>query len=177
MDCVYNRLKEDADYIKKHELRKYIPDDTIYIATNAAHLLRPYFAKEKNVHIGYVRFPERNQKIWDYSFFHIALIPLEEIKAGTWLPPTTIYKATVEGKPLSAVAKRPSYDDLKGFEAIEKNQVDSTLFYFENYLKADPDNISMLSIMANIYQQLGRNDLAQPFINRINELLAEKFDD
>lgn len=177
VDFYYNSLKQDVDWFKKNELPKYKPTDTVYIATNAAHLLIPYFAKEKNVHVGYVRYPERNQKKWDYSIFHIALIPLEEIKAGTWLPSTALYKASVEGKPLSAVVKRPSYDDLKGFEAIQKNQVDSTLYYFNNYLKADPDNIQMLSIMANIYQQLGRTDISQQYVNQINRLLAESYED
>ncbi len=176
MDFYYNSLKQDAEWFKKNILPKYTPSDTIRVATNAAHLLNKYFKDNTNVMISYVRFPERNQSNWDYSIFHIALIPVEEIKAGTWLPPTTLFKATSAGRPLSAVAKRPSYDDIKGMKALENNNVDSALNYFDQYLKADPKDIQMLSIVANIYHQLHRDDLAQPYINKANQLMQEQED-
>jgi len=174
IDFYYNSLKQDADWFKENELPKYKATDTIVIASNAAHLLGKYFTKEKNVRILYVRFPERDQQYWDYSIFHIALIPLEEVKAKAWMPPTTLFVAKVKGQPLSAVAKRPSYDDLKGFEVLQRNQPDSILYYFNSYLQKDPNNIEMLSVMANIYHQLGKEELAQQYTAKINQLLVEK---
>ncbi|HXS37270.1 MAG TPA: glycosyltransferase family 39 protein [Flavipsychrobacter sp.] len=172
MDYYYNSMKQDADWFEKNILPKYKPTDTIIVASNAAHLIRQYFKNDKNVQVEYVRFPERDEKPWDYSIFHIALIPDEEIRSGTWLPSTTVYKAEVRGCVLSAIAKRPSYDDLKGFDALEKNQADSAIQYFTSYLKKDPNNVDMLNIMANIFHQLHRDDIAQQYAEQVNKLLA-----
>ena len=172
MDYYYNSLKQDADWFKKNELPKYKPTDTVILASNAAHIMIQYFKDNKNVKVLYVRFPERDQKKWDYSVFHIALIPEEEMRAGTWLPVTTLFKSTVKGYPLSVVAKRPSYDDLKGFDALQKQQVDSALNYFNSYMKADPNNVDMMNILANIYHQLHRDDIAQQYKAQMDKLLS-----
>ncbi len=172
MDYYYNSLKQDADWFIKNELPKYKPTDTITIGTNAAHLLAKYFINYKNVHILYVRYKERNQKPWDYSVFHIALVPDEEIKARTWISKNTIFKAEVSGCPLSALSKRSSTDDLKGFAMLEQNKVDSALAYFNSYLKTDPDNVVMLRLLGNIYHQLHRDDIGVQYDGQAQKLLA-----
>jgi len=172
MDYYYNSLKQDVDYFKKNVMPTLKPTDTVTIASNAAHLLLQYFKGVNNVHIMYVRFPERNQKNWDYSIFHIALIPDEELRAGTWIPKNAMFIANSKGCALSVLAKRPSYDDLKGFEALKNQQVDSALNYFNSYLKADPTDVELMNYMANIYHQLHRDDLAQQYQAKMNELLS-----
>ena len=171
MDYYYNSLKQDVDFFKKNVLPTLKPTDTVIIGSNAAHLLLQYFKENKNVRILYVRFPERDQKNWDYSIFHIALIPDEEIKARTWMPRNPLFVAQLSDCPLSALAKRPSYDDIKGFEALKENKVDTALTYFNNYMKADPNNVEMLNMMANIYHQLHRDDLAGQYNAQMNKLL------
>ena len=172
MDYYYNSVKQDVEYFKKNELPKIKPGETVTIGSNCAHLLIQYFKDYKNVNILYVRYPERNQKNWDYSIFHIALIPEDEIKARTWTSKSTLFTAAVSDCPLSALSKRSSYEDLKGFDALKENKVDTALVYFTNYMKTDPDNIEMLNLMANIYHQMHRDDLAQQYGNRMNKLLA-----
>ena len=167
VDYYYNSLKQCADWFKKNELPKYKNTDTILILSNAAHLLNHYFTENKNVIVDYVRYPERNQKKWDCLVMHIALLPLEDIKKELWLPSSaTLYKAEAQGKVLSAVIKRPSDEDLKGFELLQKNEIDSAITHFENYLKADSNNTSILNLLSNIYLQTNRLQLAEPYINR-----------
>ena len=172
MDYYYNSVKQDIDYFKKNELPKIKAGDSVIIASNCAHLLLQYFKENKNVKILYVRYPERNQKPWDYSIYHIALIPEDEIKARTWIPKTALFTAEVNDCALSALSRRPSYDDLKGFDALKENKVDTALTYFTSYLKADPNNIEMLNLMANIYHQMHRDDIARQYANQMNKLLA-----
>jgi len=172
VDYYYNSVKQDADWFKKNELPKLKPTDTVTIASNCAHLVLQYMKGIPNVRVLYVRYPERDQKQWDYSIFHIALIPEEEIKAGTWLPKTTLFKAEIDNCPLSALVKRPSYDDLKGFQALQENKVDTALDCFNRYMQADQNNVEMLNIMGNIYHQLHRDDLAQQYANQMNKLLS-----
>ena len=171
MDYYYNSVKQDADWFKKNELPKLKPTDTVTIASNAAHLVLQYFKDVKNVRVLYVRFPERDQKAWDYSIYHIALIPDDEIKAGTWLPKSLLFKSEVDGCALSALSKRPSYDDLKGFAALKENKVDTALTLFDAYLKTDPNNIEMLNLMGNIYHQMHQDNIAQQYSAQMNKLL------
>ena len=172
MDYYYNSLKQDANWFIQNELPKYKPTDTITVATNAAHRLAIYLKDYKNVKVDYVRFRERNQKPWDYSIFHIALVPDDEIKARTWLSKNTLFTAQVSDCPLSAVTKRSSTDDLKGFALLQQNKVDSALAYLNAYMATDPNNIEMLSMMGNIYHQIHRDDLAQKYSAQINKLMA-----
>ena len=171
MDYYYNSVKQDVDYFKKNVLPGIKPGDSVIIGSNCAHLLLQYFKNNKNVIILYNRFPERNQKPWDYAIYHIALIPDEEIKARSWVPKNALYTASVSGCPLSFLSKRVSYDDLKGFEALQQNKIDTAFMYFDNYMKADPDNVEMLSFMANAYHQMHRDDVAQQYADRMKRLL------
>ncbi len=172
MDYYYNSVKQDAEYLIKEVIPKYKPTDTLVIGCNAAHLLSKYLVNYKNVRVDYVRFRERNQKQWDYSVFHIALVPDDEIKARTWLSKYTVFKAQVSDCTLSAVSKRPSYDDLKGFAFLQQNNIDSAMQHFNAYMAVDPDNVGMLNYMANIYHQLKRDDIAQKYAEQANKLLS-----
>lgn len=172
MDYYYNSVKQDVDYFKANVLPKLKPTDTVVIGSNCAHLVIQYVKDLKNVQVLYVRFPERNQKKWDYSIFHIALIPEQEILAKTWLSNNTLFKAEADGCALSALSKRPSFLDLEGFKALNENKVDSALQLFNDYLKTDPENVEMLQLMGNIYHQLRRDDLAKPYADRMNQLLS-----
>lgn len=160
MDYYYNSVKQCVDYFIDHELPKYKKDDTVTIGTNAAHLLYEYLGDYHNVKVAYVRFHERDMQEWDYALFHIALIPLEEIKAEKWLPPTTIFTAAVEGKPLSALIKRPSSNDLKGYKALEAGKREAAIGYFLKYIEEDSTNINVLNSTARVYMELNKMDSA-----------------
>lgn len=160
MDYYYNSLKQSADWFRFNVAQKAKPGDTIMVVSNAVHLLKQYIGDLKNVKMDYVRHYQQNEKPWDYAIMHIALIPVQEVKKSAWLPPSTLYKASIQHCVLSAVIKRPSYDDLKGYQALKLQQVDSAVNYFNQYLKADPTNIAVLNSLSNIYLQTGKIDEA-----------------
>ncbi|MCB0697473.1 MAG: hypothetical protein KDC07_08925, partial [Chitinophagaceae bacterium] len=170
VDYYYNSVKQCTDYFIEHELPNYKPEDTVVIATNSAHLLFPYMKGHNNVKITYVRFHERDQQDWDYALFHIALIPLEEIKAEQWLPPTTVYTAKVKGKPLCALIKRPSKNDLLGFKALQAGNREEAVSYFLKYLDEDSSNINVLSMTARVLMELNRMDSAYTYAAKAYEL-------
>ena len=166
VDYYYNSLKQCADWFKKNEYPKIKNGDSVIVLTNAAHLLGKYFPGDKKMYIDYMRYHERNQKVWDYAVLHIALIPNEDIQSGAWLPSSTIYKAEVFGKPLCAIIKRPSKDDLKAFACLQRNQMDSALMYFRSYLQKDPDNTYILNTAANILMQTGQVNEAEGMVQK-----------
>jgi tetratricopeptide (TPR) repeat protein len=166
VDYYYNSIKQCADWFKKNELPKINPKDTVRLYSNAAHILTHYFKDQKNVIVDYIRYPQRNQKIWDYTLFHIALIPEEDIKSKAWLPASTLFKSESQGQVLSAIIKRPSKEDAYGFEALSQNKPEEAIVHFENYLKADANNTSILNTLGNILMQMGKIDSASAYIER-----------
>ncbi len=172
VDYYYNSVKAAAEWFKQHELQNTRPNDTIRLYSNAAHILTHYFKDNPNVLVDYIRFPERNQKKWDYALFHIALIPLEEIKSGSWITGTVIHQVAVQGKPLCILLKRPSFDDLKAYEFLNQNQADSALYYFEQYVKKDANNTAILNTIGSIQMQLGQIEKASQAIQQSYQLDA-----
>ena len=166
VDYYYNSVKQCADYFIEKELPKYKPEDTVVLATNAAHLMYVYMADYKNVRVEYVRFPEKDMKPWDYAIFHIALIPLEEIQAEKWLPSTTVFVADVKDKPLSALIKRPSQNDILGFKALESGNRELALQYFMKYLETDSTNLNILGITARVLMEMGKPDSAYTYASK-----------
>lgn len=82
----------------KTELPKYKNTDTIIVLSNAVHLLTKYFPEPNNVKFDYIRYSERNSKMWDYVIFHIALIPSEDIKAMHGYQPQQCIKLPYKAK-------------------------------------------------------------------------------
>ncbi|MEZ5046264.1 MAG: tetratricopeptide repeat protein [Chitinophagaceae bacterium] len=173
VDFYYNGLKECVDWFKKNELPKLeASNDTVRIVSNANHIMQEYFPKRKgNIIIEYIRYPERNQKAWDYAFFHIALIPQNELKSRNWLPPsTTLYETKVFDKTLCAILKKPSNDDIKAQNFLKNNQIDSAIVYYKKYLSKDAQNASVLSSLGNLYLQLGQQNDAASYIEKSYQL-------
>lgn len=170
VDYYYNSVKQCTDWFIEKELPKYKAGDTVILATNAPHLMFPYMEGHKNVKIIYVRFQEKDREVWDYALFHIALIPLEEIVAGTWLPPTTAFVAKVKDKPLCALIKRASKKDLDGFKALQAGNREEAVKQFIDYLKEDSANINILTTTARVLMEMSKVDSALSYASKAYQL-------
>lgn len=166
MDYYYNSLKQSADWFLKNELPKWKDKaDTPVVVTNAVHLLPKYFPKDARVKFEYVRYYEKNNKLWDYAIFHRALIPLPDIQNKTWLPANaTLQTANVYGNALCAVIKRLSKDDTKGLQFYQQNQNDSALYYLKKYADVDKENLSVLNAMGQIYLSQNNTNEAEKYV-------------
>lgn len=170
VDYYYNSVKQCVDYFLEHELPQYDAADTVTLATNAPHLMFPYMRGHNNVKITYVRFPERDMHDWDYSIFHIALVPLDEIQAEQWCPPSTVYKATVKDKVLSALIKRPSKYDMEAYKALQSGNRQLAINNFQKYLAEDSTNLNVLSMTARVYMELQKMDSAYIYATKAYQL-------
>lgn len=174
VDYYYNSLKQCSDYFVKNILPQHQSGDSVIVMSNALHIMQHYIPKDSRVKMDYIRYYERNQKKWDYLIMHIALIPTEDLQNQNWLPSSTVYKSEVYGKPLCALIKRPSYNDLKAIEMLNNNQIDSALVLLKEYLIHDEKNTDMLNLIANIYSQTGNNEAAIPYIEKSYQIDATK---
>ncbi len=153
VDFYYNSLKETSDHFIKEILPKQ--KDSITLVTNAVHIVPKYFPKDAKVRFRYIRYRERNLQDWDYALFHIALIPREDMLKELWLPKSTVYKASVEGKTLSALIKRGSSADMAGLKYYEQGNMDSAIISFATYLETDDKNTPIMNKLADAYMQKG----------------------
>jgi hypothetical protein len=146
MDFYYNSMKPCVDKLVK-EIYPTVKD-SVLVASNGAHLLNQYLAdKYPKFKTTYVRFPEKNTKDWDYAIFHISLVPLEEIQAGSWAGYNgPILTSAIEGKPLCVLLKRPSKDDLKMVQFLDQKNYPEAYNACMAYLQKDPTNPSMLDL-------------------------------
>jgi tetratricopeptide (TPR) repeat protein len=153
MDYYYNSIRKNCEWFIKNELPKHKNKDTIYIASNASHIVSYYFRNEKNIKVDYVRFLERNQQDWDYCLLHIALIPNEFIRQKKCLPPNVLNSITVQGNMLSAIFERPSYYDVRAYNYLNEMKFDSAIIYFNQYLQKDSNNTCILNALSKTLLQ------------------------
>ena len=165
VDFYYNSLKESADYFIEEVLPK--EKDSVTVVTNAVHLLPHYFPKDAKVRFDYIRYRERNQKDWDYAIYHIALIPRDDMLKELWLPTeSTVYKAEVKGKALSAIIKRKSKSDIQGLGHLQTGNIDSAIYHFEKYLQGDDKNTAIMNKIGEAYLQKQDFDNAKKWLEK-----------
>lgn len=156
VDYYYNSVQQCTDYFMKYEVPTLDTNNKGLLLSNAVHLVAPNIEDQQAVICDYIRYNELNFKDWDYAIIHIALVyPLSHVQAENWVPDNAIFVARVKGKPLCALIKRKSRGDIKGFEALEKGDVNAGLQHFKDYLETDSSNILILGIVAQLYANMG----------------------
>ena len=156
VDFYYNSLKQATDWFKENEYKNI--EESAILLTNAFDVSVPYFKDHRDkLQMDYVRYNEINSRDWDYLMLHIALVPLELIQSEGWLNSKAIYVGKVQGKPLCAIFKRKSKDDMIGMQLLKENKIDSAITAFERYIQVDSANPAVLNQLANIYLQ--KNDI------------------
>jgi hypothetical protein len=169
-DFYYNSVKEASDWFLKNELPK-AGKDTVILATNAAHIVGEYFKSNPKVKVQYVRFYQRNEAKYDYSLFHIAMIPDGNLRTGSWAKGNhVIYKAMHEGHPMCAVIKKPSNEDSYAQDSLKSGNVSAALSLMQAYAAKDPYNELNLNQLCDLYLQNNQADQAYPWIQKLMEI-------
>jgi Dolichyl-phosphate-mannose-protein mannosyltransferase/ChAPs (Chs5p-Arf1p-binding proteins) len=150
VDFYYNSVKESSDWFTKNVVSKLGKNDSVILATNAPHILDQYYKNEPRVKIIYVRWQQRNASKYDYSLFHIAMIPQGILRSGSWAQGNNVlYKACVKGKPMCAVVKKPSNKDVEGMEMLKAQNIQG-LQLLQEYATTDSKNEIVNSSIASI---------------------------
>ena len=160
-DYYFNSLKESADWFKEHILPTLPKDKKTLIETQAVNQVAYYFRHDTNIHVGYSRYYEKYAKDWDYALYGNVYISEFQLKNGLFPIEGTLYTPTVDGFPMSFVAKRESKLDLEGFRLEGEKKYDEALQAFEAYLKDHPKNEEVWSRMGKIYYTQGNIEKAQ----------------
>jgi tetratricopeptide (TPR) repeat protein len=164
VDFYYNSVKESSDWFKKNVVSKLGKNDTIILATNGPHIVEQYFKDEPRVKTIYVRWQQRNATKYDYSMFHIAMIPQGVLRSGTWAQgDNVLYKACVQGLPMCAVVKKMSNKDVEGMEMIKAQNIGG-LQLMKEYAVQDPKNEVVNMTIANLILNYDSAANALPYL-------------
>ncbi len=146
MDYYYHSLRDGAEWLIENELG----NDTIIVATNHSRISEYYFRNHPQVKVEYCRYYEKSKNEWDYAIWANTHITPKQLHEGYWPPKHTIHTMDVDGVPIGAVVRRISGEDLKGFNAYKKNQLNEAKKHFKNFLKVYPECEQVLEGYANI---------------------------
>ncbi len=187
MDKVYGNYELDYYHASHKEASEWLIDylnknkawgskeKPIRIVSNFTKATRYYFRNEPidQKEIEYSRYYEKNQNNWDYFIMNNTYINAFHVKNGLYPPKGTIHTIDLNGKPICAIIKRPSYDDVQGFDLYKKGQYAEAISKFETYLQVDPTESSVLNALANCYMMLGQNDKAAQYAQQAVQYYPE----
>jgi tetratricopeptide (TPR) repeat protein len=113
------------------------------------------------VHVGFTRADERSSFKWDYAIFYNGFTDKSRLTNGAYPPIGTVYTPMVDGKPMGWVVKRPSFEDVEGYTAMEKEKnYPKAVQKFKSYLTVDGKSSEVYFYLANAYANLGNLDSA-----------------
>lgn len=168
LDYWGNSTKPAAKWLGQYLKKKYPADSTVKVVANftpgTREVLNRYY---ESFDIDYASFNERSRKNWDYAVYVARFISPSVLK-NHWPPNGTIHEVTAGNAALTSVIKRESYDDYKGFQEMEQQNFQKAIQHFENYVKKNPNNETVLTALARAYLQTNQ---IQDATNSLNQAL------
>ncbi len=161
----YKWLINNTDILEQSKTRQ------VKVASNIWYAFRPYFEKHDSIKPVYTRYYDRNKKDWDYGIFTTSYVKQSQLQNGSWPPAEKIHAVTAGGAPLVGISKRPSKEDIKGFEALEASDWNNAIGHFEEYLKSDQTSETVHESLGIAYLRAGNYPRAAKALTRANDLL------
>ncbi len=160
MDYYLASLRQSTEWFLENVARKN-PDKKFTVLSYGMNHVKYYCRNDKNVHVGFTRADERSSMNWDYAIFYNGFTDKSRLTNGAYPPVGTVYAPMVDGKPMGWVVKRPSFDDLDGYKALEKEKnFGLALQKFKSYLTIDGKNSEVYLYLANAFAGLNNLDSA-----------------
>lgn len=187
MDKVYGNYELDYYHASHKEATEWLidylnenkawgnKDKPVVIVSNFTKATDYYLRKEdpEQFKVLYSRYYEKNQNNWDYFIMNNTYINAFHVKNGLYPPKGTIHTIDLNGRPICAIIKRPSNEDVQGFDQYKKGQYAEAISKFETYLQVDPAESSVLNALANCYMMLGQNDKAAQYAQQAVQYYPE----
>lgn len=150
-DYSCNGVLGGSKWIIENVIPELKEGEKIKITTNFDQGVTEYFKDFSNqVSIDYTRYYDKSNKDWDYAIFYCGYITPEQLKNGLWPPKGTVHTVDVDGFPIGAVVKRISFEDFKGFKALESRKLNEAKQHFRSFLKVYPESEQVLDAYARL---------------------------
>lgn len=171
-DYYSNSCREAAEWIANQH-----PKDSLVVGINNEITTAAYWAHQINPRLNFVwtRESEEQKQNWDYLIMTSRTFSQHELLNGSFPPKGTVYTVMADGVPLAAVVKRENNFMPLGYVALEKNNLDSAIWYFENAVRyADKDEESWRMLGFSLINK-GRLDSAEQMLKKAIEIYPENF--
>jgi tetratricopeptide (TPR) repeat protein len=171
-DYYSNSCREAAEWIAKQH-----PKDTLVIGINNETTTASYWAKQINPKLNFVwtREAEEQKLAWDYLILTTRTFSKNELQNGSFPPKGTVYTVEADGIPLAAVIKRENYSMPRGYLALDKQDFDSSIYYFEDAVKYAPMDEETWRMLGFSLINKGRLDSAEIMLKKAIEIYPENF--
>ncbi|MDP1726096.1 MAG: tetratricopeptide repeat protein [Bacteroidota bacterium] len=171
-DYYSNSCREAAEWIaNKH------PNDSLVIGINNEVTTAAYWAHQINPRLNFVwtRESEEQKLGWDYLILTSRTFSKNELVNGSFPPKGTVYTVEADGIPLAAVVKREDWNMPRGYNALDRQNFDSAIVYFENATRYAPKDEETWRMLGFTLINRGRLDSAEKMLKKSIEIYPENF--
>jgi hypothetical protein len=158
-DYYFHGIKPAAEYLIDE-----IGHEKARVAMNCQ--LPFYFDKTENIDFQYTRYLERSSADWDYGIFGVNYIPPFMLKNDTWRSAKIVKTYYHKGNPLVVIIKRTDKNDLRGINALQKQDWAAGESLLNKAVEEEPKNVWLFVNLAN-------SKLAQADYAAFDELLKK----
>lgn len=171
-DYYSNSCRAAAEWIANQH-----PNDTLLVAINNETTTAAYWAHQINprIQFSWTRETEEQKQKWDYLILTTRTFSKNELQNGSFPPKGTVHTITADGVPLAAIVKRENYYMPLGYDALDKANFDSSVYYFKqavNYAPFDEEAWRMLGFSLLNTAQM---DSAELMLKKAIEIYPENF--
>ena len=89
------------DYIYTHDIGKHYTERPVVVATNGNAACALFYNNDTNINLIFKSY-DRLDTVWDYYVAYCNLIPVTQLRNGTWPPDSTLHLMKFEQKPMVA---------------------------------------------------------------------------
>lgn len=171
-DYYSNSCRAAAEWIAQQH-----PNDTLTIGINNEITTAAYWAHQINPNLKFVwtRDYEEQKQPWDYLILTTRTFSSNELLNGSFPPKGTVHTIDADGIPLAAIVKRENNYMPLGYTSLDKQQFDSSVFYFTRAVEYAPKDEEAWRMLGFSLINKSRMDSAEMMLKKSIEIFPENF--
>jgi tetratricopeptide (TPR) repeat protein len=172
LDYYSNSCREAGEWIAEN-----IKNDSLKIGINNKPEAAAYYTNKINPSHQYLwmREYEEQKQRWNYAIITTRTFSSNELLNGSFPPAGTVHTIDVDGVPICAIVKRTHWNMPLGYEAFQRNDFDSALYYFTRATELEPKDEETWRMLGMTYWRKQNPDSAIMMLDKAIELYPENY--
>lgn len=173
IDYYAHSAKPAADWIREH-----VPyDSNLKVVSNIPWEMNEVWASAKSPwKASYIRFRERYDTDWDYAVLAPQFVDVNMLKNGMFVQKGTVHEVKADNSPIAIIVKRTNKNDIRGREALEKQDLPKALALLQNAVTYDPNNETAWTSLGQAWLGAGNATEAIAAFRHASNISPEKVD-
>jgi tetratricopeptide (TPR) repeat protein len=172
LDYYSNSCREAGEWIANQH-----PNDSLLVGINNEPLTASYYAHKINpkLRFQWMREYEEQKLAWDYAIITTRTHSSNELLNGSFPPKGTVHVIEVAGAPICAIVKRENHHMPNGYDAINRKDFDSAVWYFTQATLHNELDEEAWRMLGSAYNNKREADSALFALQRSVEIYPENF--